>query len=50
MMGDNVGGELAGLEQGDEIECIGQHFSNLVGHKKVKRDAEGNTAYKGLKL
>ena len=42
--------ELAGLEQGDESEQIGQHFNNTVEHMKVKRDAEGSTVYKGLEL
>ena len=32
--------ELAGLEQGDESEQIGQHFNNTVEHMKVKRDTE----------
>ena len=45
-----VGEELAGLEQDDESEQIGQHFNNTVEHMKVKRDAEGSTVYKGLEL
>merc|ERR1719228_700940 len=45
-----VGEELSGLEQGDESEQIGQHFNNTVEHMKAKRDAEGSTFYKGLKL
>jgi len=53
MMGEIVslvGEELSGLEQGDESEQIGQHFNNTVEHMKMKRDAEGSTFYKGLKL
>ena len=53
MMGEIVslvGEELSGLEQGDESEQIGQHFNNTVEHMKAKRDAEGSTFYKGLKL
>ena len=42
--------ELAGLEQTDDSQQIGQHFSNTVEHIKVKREAEGSTLYKGLEL
>ena len=42
--------ELAGLEQTDESQQIGQHFSNTVQHIKVKREAEGSTLFQGLEL
>jgi len=42
--------ELAGLEQTDESQQIGTHFSNTVQHIKLRRDAEGSTQYKGLEL
>ena len=42
--------ELAGLEQTDESQQIGQHFSNTIQHIKVKREAEGSTLFQGLEL
>ena len=45
-----VSEELAGLEQSDESQQIGKHFSNTVEHIKLRRDGEGSTLYKGLEL
>ena len=42
--------ELAGLEQTDDSQQIGQHFSNTVQHIKLKREAEGSKLYQGLEL
>ena len=42
--------ELAGLEQTDDSQQIGQHFSNTVQHIKLKREAEGSKLYQGIEL
>ena len=45
-----VSEELAGLEQTEESQQIGTHFTNTVEHVKLRRDAEGSSLYKGLEL
>ena len=44
-----IGEELSVLEQGDESEQIGTHFSNTLEHMKLKRDGEGSL-YEGLEI
>jgi len=45
-----VGSEMDILDQGEEREQIGQHFSNTVTHMKLRRDAEGSDLYEGVTL
>jgi len=45
-----VQGEIGGLEQGDESEQIGQHFTNTLAHMKARRDSEGSELYQGMEL
>jgi vacuolar protein sorting-associated protein 35 len=40
-----VQGELGSLEQGEESEQIGQHFTNTLAHMRLRRDAEGSGLY-----
>ena len=42
--------ELAGLEQTDDSQQIGQHFSNTIQHIKLKREAENSKLYQGIEL
>jgi len=53
MVGEVVGlveGEMGSLEEGDEKQQIGQHFTNSLQHMRLRRDAEGSNLYQGLKL
>jgi len=45
-----VQSEIGGLEQGDESEQIGQHFTNTLAHMKARRDVEGSGLYQGVEL
>jgi len=53
MVGEVVGlveSEMGSLEDGDEKQQIGQHFTNSLLHMRLRRDAESSSLYQGLKL